>query len=444
MPADFETRQADWLDPLVAIEAILSTARPRPGVAIPLRDALGCVVADTVRARATLPPWDNSAMDGYAVRAADLEAAPAGQPVPLKVTGRSLPGVDPSRLGSVQAGCAFRIMTGAPVPEGADSVIRVEHTDAESGTPDQILIHDRSDAGRNVRPRGEDMLQGNEVLGSGSVITPGKAALLAAAGADPVCVYPRPRIYLLPNGDELRTAQEFDDVVAGLGIPETNGRMLEMAVSAAGGEPLLCPPVADSEEALSAAIQSAVSSNAWAIVTLAGASMGTGDLVKRVLDRHGFELAFWRVTMRPGSPFGFGAIKGPDGAEIPVFSLPGNPASAFVTFQLFVRPWLRAAAGHQQPFRVTSQAVTAEAFPSHPGLTCFHRVILEGGPDARTVRLAGKQASGLVTSLGQAEGLAVVPSGTDGCPAGTKVRIIHLDDVPGGGTGPGFETGVPA
>lgn len=436
MPADFETRTADWLDPLVAIENVLETAAPLTAEPTPLLEALGCVLVHPVLAQATLPPWDNSAMDGYAVRASDLDTQP---PISLRVTGESLPGVDPSRLAHVDLGTACRIMTGAPVPPGADSVVRVEHTDAEAGSSGVVVVANTGDAGRNVRPGGEDMRQGECVAQAGSRITPGLGALLAAAGADPVTVYRRPKVALIPTGDELKTADQFDQVRAGLGIPETNGRMLALAVLAAGAVPQLQAPVPDREEALREAIEAGM--DADVLVTLAGASMGTGDLVKRVLDGFGFNLHFWRVTMRPGSPFGFGVITRPGRPDLPVFSLPGNPASAFVTFELFVRPWLRRAGGHAAPFRPTTLAVTREAFPSNPGLSCFHRVVLSraenGGMQAR---LSGKQGSGLVTSLGDAAGLAVVPSAMNACPAGTELRVILLDDEMGSSPNPGFVT----
>ena len=440
MTAPFETRVPDWLSVGEAVRRVLTRANPLPPVALPLEAALGAVTADDVVARATLPPWDNSAMDGYAARTSDVRAARAHAPVELRVIGASPAGADPSRLPTVEAGTAVRIMTGAPLPPGADCVIRVEHTDAEADD-DVVRILDASDAGRNVRPRGEDMVAGDPLLPAGAEVTPGRAALLAAAGADPVAVHRPPRVRLVPTGDELRTAAAFDDVMRGLGIPETNGRMLSLATRAAGGVPELLAPVADDETALAGALRAL--DGVDVLVTLAGASMGTGDLVKEVLDAHGFRLDFWRVTMRPGSPFGFGWIEREGGPDLPVFSLPGNPSSAFVTFQLFVRPFLRAISGRTDLFRPVVDAVTEEEFPANPRLTCFHRVSLDVDDDGVvTAELTGPQGSGLVSGLAAADGLAVVPAGMERCPEGSRVEVILLDDGPPGIGRLGFEPGV--
>jgi molybdenum cofactor synthesis domain-containing protein len=333
-------------------------------------------------------------------------------------------------------------MTGAPVPRGLDSVVRVEDTDAESEAPGRVRILQDRDRERNVRRAGEDMLAGDPVLAAGEIVTPGRVALLAATGNDPVSVVARPRVVLLPTGDELRPAGDFDEVRAGDAIPESNGPTLAAACRAIAVPPTLLPPVPDDADALATAVSRAIE-DGDVLLTLGGASMGTADLVKDVLRGFDFELDFWRVKMRPGSPFSFGRIPREGRRSLAVFGLPGNPASAFVTFQVLVRPYLLAVAGHREIHRPVVDAIAAEPMKTHAERALFHRVVLEfdatGGLHAT---LAGAQGSGLVSSLGRAQGLAYVPPGPD-CPAGSPLRVLLLDDGPAGALEPGY-TEMPA
>jgi molybdopterin molybdotransferase len=431
---DFEIRTADWLGVEEARTRVLQAAaavRAAPE-RVPLSEVLGRALAEDLRATATLPPRDNSAMDGYAVRGDDVEGATPARPVMLDVTGLVRAGKVPSvRVG---AGEAVRIMTGAPLPEGADSVVRREDTDEEA-QPGRVRVFRDRDRGRNVRPAGQDMRPGDLVLESGRTVTAGTVGVLAALGCGDVLVHGRPRVAILVTGDELRRPQRYDDVRAGAGVPESNGPMLAAAVRLAGGVPLVVDPVPDERAALAAAVDRARGVDV--LVTVGGASMGETDLVKRVLDDAGFQQDFWRVRMRPGSPFSFGWLPAAGERRQPVFGLPGNPASAFVTFEIFVRPFLLTVGGHRRVWRRILKCRAVEDIDGAEGLTLFSRVSVDTTNRAPTVRLTGPQGSGLVHGLRDAEGLAVVPEGRSVVPAGEELDVILLEDVPRGGGDPG-------
>lgn len=418
----FETRAADWLPVLDAQRRILAACHPLPGEEVPLTEALGRALAEDLIARAALPPWDNAAMDGYAVRGADVAGATPADPKTLAVSGRLRAGArHPLPLAP---GGALRIMTGAPVPPGADSVIRVEDTDAEASPGQVRVLHDR-DVRRNVRPAGEDFRPGDVVLRSGQPIHAGTVGVLASLGLTRVRVGQRPRVTILTTGDELVGPERYQEVVEGSGVPESNGPMLAAAVAAAGGIATVLGPVPDDLEALAAAIQEA--RGAHAMVTVGGASMGEADLVKRALDRGGFVQDFWRVAMRPGSPFSFGWLPGAP-ERTPVFGLPGNPASAYVTFEVLVRPCLLRMAGHARVHRRRVTA-TAAAPLQGSGHTQFVRVRLHHQGALLVAEPAGPQGSGLSSGLAHVEALAVLPAGASVAP-GHPVDTILLDPGP--------------
>ncbi len=414
---------------------MVEAATPVAVTRVALAEALGLTVAHPVHARATLPPWDNAAMDGYAVRSHDVRGASSTQPVELLVVGRVLAGADD--LPRIAVGQACRIMTGAPMPPGADGVIRVEHTDAEAATTGRVRIHSDHDAGRNVRPGGQDMQAGDLMVAAGTRITPGWIAVLGAAGADPVEVYRRPVVAILTGGDELRPTHAFDDVAAGRAIPDSNAPMLAAAVTASGARALQLGPTRDDPDDLRRHL--AAATEADLIIAVGGASMGEADLLKRTLQDDGFELDFWRARIRPGSPLAFGHLPGSSGARrIPLLSLPGNPASAFVTYFLFGHPFIRRLAGDPTPHLPVVTAVAGERLGSVKGLCHFHRVFFEtDGDGERVARLAGPTNSGLVQTLGPAAGLAVVPEGVEALDAGEPVEVILIgaDDCR---RGPGF------
>lgn len=367
-----------------------------------LADSLGRALAEDLVADATLPPWNNSGMDGFAVRGKDLKGASKEFPIRLTVTRHVRAGDAPGP--EIGRGEAVRIMTGAPVPPGTDSVVRVEDTDAESDSG-IVQIFDDRDAGANVRPAGQDMRPGEKLLGLGHTITPGAVGVLASAGQGRVLVHARPHAAVLTTGNELRGPDQFEDVRSGVGIPDSNGPMTSAMVTGAGASVMQLGPSADDEIDLRNWIDKATDCDA--LITVGGASMGDADLVKRVLDQMGYRSGFWRVRMRPGSPVGFGWLPRGDRLQ-PVFSLPGNPTSAFVTFELLVRPFLLQLGGHRDIERRRIVCRTEEVIHTPAPLTYFLRVQLSGIGENARVRLTGPQGSGLVSGLGRAGGLAII------------------------------------
>ena len=439
--AGFQDLQADWLSCDEALTRILAGASPMPVTAVSASAALGRSIAEPVRARATLPAWRNSAMDGFAVRSGDLSGRGPGE-IRLPVAGESYPGEVPLRR--VPGGAAVRVMTGGPIPDGFDTVIRVEHTDgeAESGS---VVIARTDDLGRHIRAAGKDMQRGSKTVPAGTVVHSGSLPVIVASGCDPVPVYRRPRVGVLSSGDELVGVDQFDQVAAGRGIPDTNRAMTLAAVTEAGAVPVDLGVAADDPAVLHAKLEAV--GEVDVLVTTGGASMGEKDLFKRILLRLGFRLDFWRARVRPGSPLSFGHLPRPD-TPLPVFGLPGNPASAFVTFHVFVTPYLRARLGSARPRGITVVAHSEDALSSPLRLTHFLRVRLSGaGRVDRRERLAqagggragmqdpngglrcsltGPQGSGLVRSLCDADGLAVVPEGVGRVEAGDPVSVLLL------------------
>ncbi len=420
--AEFERLEADWLSYRDALDRVLADARPMPATSTAPARALGRSLAEPVVARATLPSWPNSAMDGFAVRSGELAGDPAGE-LRLPVAGQSYPGTVP--LEDIPPGAAVRVMTGGPIPVGFDSVIRVEHTDGEA-SPGFVAIHRTDDLGKHVRSPGKDMERGDETVPAGAVVHSGTLPVILASGADRVRVHRRPRVGVLSSGDELVGADRFDRVVEGRAIPDTNRGMIAAAVAEAGGVPVDLGVAPDDREALRETLGSVEGVDV--LVSTGGASMGEKDLLKRILLELSFRLDFWRARVRPGSPLSFGHLN-PDRRSLPVFGLPGNPASAFVTFHVFVVPYLRAMMGSRRPVGTTVTAVTETALACPPGLTQFFRVGLSGPSDADgRVRcaLTGPQGSGLVRSLRDADGLAMVPEGVGRIERNESAQVILL------------------
>jgi molybdopterin molybdotransferase len=417
----FESRSADWLGVDEALARILAGAQALGTHPAEITESLGYALAEDIVADATLPPFDNSAMDGYAVRSADVRGASGSAPVTLRVVGAIRAGEHPGS--EIREGETIRIMTGAPLPPGADSVVRVEDTDGESDR-DAVRILDDRDAGHNLRPAGQDMRSGERLLSSGHSITPGTVGVLAAAGRQSVLVYRRPTVAVMTTGDELRGPDRFDDVRNARGVPNSNGPMVAAAVSAAGGVPHSLANAADEPDDLRLRLAEAKEDDV--LITIGGASMGEADLVKRVLDELGYQHDFWRVRMRPGSPIGFGWL--PRGERLqPVFSLPGNPTSAFVTFEVLVRPFLMRLGGHSRTERRTVVCRAAEPIRTPADLTYFLRVTVEGPAGALTARLTGPQGSGLVSGLARASGLAIISEDVSGVDEGGDVRVTLID-----------------
>jgi molybdopterin molybdotransferase len=416
----FESRAADWLGVEEALARVMSAAHPLEQRTVALADAVGSALATDLVSDVTLPPWDNSAMDGYAVRAQDVRGASADAPVRLTVTRQVRAGDPPGA--PVGEGEAVRIMTGAPVPAGADSVVRVEDTDAE-GTAGVVLIRDDRDSGQNLRPAGKDMRPGEPLLPRGHRVSPGSIGVLAAAGFGAVPVHRPASVAVLTTGDELRGPDRFEDVRTGVGVPDSNGPMLAAMIADAGGTPVRLGIAADDPTALAERIVEAA--DADVLVTIGGASMGEADLVKRVMDGLGYEPDFWRVRMRPGSPVGFGWLPRGERRQ-PVFSLPGNPASAFVTFEVFVRPFLRRLGGHGRTDRRRIACRVTAPISTPAKLTHFLRVAVEGDGRDATIRLTGSQGSGLVSGLAKTEGLTIIPEDCSGLNEGDWVTVMLI------------------
>ena len=384
---------------------------------VPLLDAVGRVLATDAVASYTLPHWDNSAMDGYAVRAADIAHVNASAPVTLRVLETVAAGAF-ATVG-VGAGEAIRIMTGAPVPAGADTVVRVEDTD---GGIDTVEIRDVRDAGKNIRPRGEDFTTGDIVIEAGTPVAPAQVGVLASLGLSSVDVVRRPVVAILGSGDELVDLDRFHEVLAGRKIVTSNSYTLSALVRTAGGLPLLLGNASDTPESLRALLERA--RGADLIVTSAGASVGEFDYTREVLASLGATLDFWKVRMRPGAPIGFGDLHG-----TPWIGLPGNPVSAMVTFELFVRPVIRRMLGHSRLHRRPVTVVLDEPVSIGARLTHFFRGVVQVRDDGSLgARLTGPQGSGILTSMSRANALLIVPDDRPRCEVGERVHALLLSD----------------
>jgi molybdopterin molybdotransferase len=414
---------ADWLSVNEAKARVLALVSPLPSEDVPLAQALNRALAAPISAAATLPPWDNSAMDGYAIRGMDIVGALPNHPVELRVVGVACAGI--RWVGKVGPGDAVRIMTGGPLPDGADSVVRVEDTDGEEHAG-RLWVRSDHDRGRNVRLGGLDMQPGDPLLAVGDTMGPGGMAAAAATGLAVVSVHKRPRVGVLTSGDELRGPERFDDVRAGLGIPDSNGPLLLAAAAECGADAIGLGPVGDNVVAIRERIEEACSLDIDLLVTVGGASMGGTDLFREVLAAMGLTFDFWRVRMRPGSPFSAGRLPLEEGRALPVLGLPGNPASAFVTFHLFARAALRRLGGHRSIGLPPVTAVAGDRMAGGASLTHFPRVRIEAKDGALVAIPTGPQGSGLVKGLVQADGLAVVPEGVDAISAGSPVTVLLL------------------
>ncbi|GMA40803.1 molybdotransferase-like divisome protein Glp [Mobilicoccus caccae] len=399
---------------------ILSTVR----VAAPTRRALdgaqGCVLAEDLRSRVSLPGFDNSAMDGYAVLASDVERAGNPYPTRLPVEGDIAAGDTTRRR--LRPGTTFRIMTGAPVPEGADAVVPVEQTDAGV---ERVTIHEGVPHGRHIRPQGEDVGEGQIVLRAGTRLGPRQLALAAAVGHGDALVIPLPRVVVVSTGDELIDPGQ----VPGFGqVVDSNGPMLAAAARDLGVVASRVGGVADDPETVSRVLRQQLA-RADAIVTTGGVSMGAYDAVKAVLSELG-TVQFDRVAMQPGKPQGFGTL-GED--SVPVFTLPGNPVSSLVSFEVFVAPALRRMAGRPAFESAPVVARAEQGWTSPSSKTQFARVVVTSSDsEPLRVRLAGGQGSHVLGSLADAHGLAIVAPEVTEVKPGDEVLVLGLD-----GTTPG-------
>ncbi|MDZ7632436.1 MAG: gephyrin-like molybdotransferase Glp [Gemmatimonadaceae bacterium] len=396
-----------------AVARILAAVVVLPSEELAVRDALGRVLAEEIIAPYTHPMWRNSAMDGYAAHSSDIAGASSERPVTLTVRGTIAAGG--SAPAQVPRGSAWRIMTGAPVPDGVDTVIRVEDTNAGEA---QVQIRSDRDVQRNVRPRGEDFAAGDVLIARETWLRPAHIGLAAACGRSALSVVRAPRVAILTSGNELVDVDAFDAVLAGRRIVNTNGYALAAAVRDAGGEPIELGIATDDPVAIAAHIAAAPPFDA--LITSGGISVGAFDYTRDVIQRLGATLDFWRVRMRPGGPFGFGLLEGR-----PWFGLPGNPVSAMVTFELFVRPALLRMRGHHHVEREPVKVRLMEPVRTQGGLTHFLRAVVNENHD---VVLTGPQGSGMLTSMAHANALLIVPHDETSLAEGSTAFALLLHD----------------
>jgi molybdopterin molybdotransferase len=378
------------------------------------------VLGEDVLAQYDAPPFSNSAMDGFAVRAADVRAAAKDSPVTLKVSG-DIPAGSVQEA-SLEAGQANRIMTGAPMPEGADAVVPVEDTDFDyrdpaAQLPESVVIYTASASGQYVRSRGEDFKRGEVLLHKGQRIRAQDVGMLAMMGLSEVAVYEKPRVAVFSTGDELLPVEA--DLEPGK-IRDTNTYTLSALVESVGGQVVRLGIVPDQFAVVKQRLDEAAEAGVHLIVSSAGVSVGAFDFVRAVVEKHG-ELNFWRVNMRPGKPLAFGAYRG-----IPFVGLPGNPVSAFVGFEVFLRPALCKLAGQVGWERPVVQATLQESVESD-GRETYHRALISQADNGLFARLTGHQGSGNLYSLVRANGLIVIPAGVKKIPAGEQVETWLLD-----------------
>jgi len=372
-----------------------------------LLDAVGRVLAEQITATWDMPLWDNSAMDGFAVRQADC----SGIPCRLRVTGYIPAGARADGV-TVTPGCSVKIMTGAPLPEGADAVVPVEET--SEAACEEVMIRAEVTAGQHIRVRGEDVPAGEPVILAGTVIRPAEVSMLASLGRAVVMVYRRPVVAILSTGDELI---ELGRTPGAGEIINSNTVALAAAVLEAGAIPRIIGIARDNRESHREKLSEGLKADL--LVTSAGVSAGDRDLVRSVLDELGVRQLFWKVAIKPGKPIAFG-MKG----AVPVFSLPGNPVSSLITFEEFVRPAILRMAGLQQVIRPTFKAVLRDTIRNKESdRTSFMRIRLEREGDQFYAATSGKQQTGLLKTMVNAAAIAVVPPGRGLLAAGEEVDV---------------------
>jgi len=386
----------------------------------PLAEALGRVLTAPIIACDDLPPFANSSMDGYAVRAADLAGASGSTPVSLRVLADIAAGATPTVV--IQPGTAARIMTGAPMPSGADSVVPVEDTDepwrgGDRPLPEVVFIQRAVEAGAFVRHPGEDIRSGMTVLQAGHVLRPQEIGVLASLGIARVPVVRRPRVGILSTGDELVNIDA--DLTPGK-IRNSNSYAQAAQVLALGGVPVMLGVARDSEADIRARLDAAAAERVDLLISSAGVSVGAYDKVKEVLDGAG-DVAFWRVRMRPGKPLAFGSYSG-----IPYLGLPGNPVSAMVSFETFARPAILKLGGHTDFERPRVQAILLEDIRSD-GRESYLRAVVTRDERGYVALTTGSQGSHIMMSLVRANALLVIPEGVTEVTAGTPLTALMLD-----------------
>ncbi|NDJ62481.1 MAG: molybdopterin molybdotransferase MoeA [Chloroflexi bacterium] len=403
-----------------ALERILSHITRLPAETVALTEALGRVLAADMRAEIALPPFANSSMDGYAVRAADTLGAADDTPQQLHPI-MDIPAGAPVPDQSLAEGQAARIMTGAPLPAGADAVIPMEQTDQgwaageNPPLPEAITVRQAVAAGAYVRPVGEDVQVGQVVLNAGTLIRPQELGMLASLGHSAVSVVRRPRVALLSTGDEL---VDVNEALTPGKIRDSNSYTLFGLIMLYGGTPIRIPIVRDTLDDARRRFEEALSHQPDVVISSAGVSVGTFDVVRTVLTELG-QVNFWRVNVRPGKPLAFGQLRG-----VPFFGLPGNPVSAMVTFDVFVRPTLLKLTGRPDALP-TIEAALAEDLRSD-GRRSYLRVTLDSADGRYIATTTGTQSSGALSSMLRADGLLIIPEGVTQAQAGDRFKVRLL------------------
>ena len=395
-----------------ALDKVLSHIKPLGAEKVSILEALGRVIAEDIDAHRDIPPLDNSGMDGYAVRSEDIRNADANHPVRLNVIEDLPAGFISSRI--VGKGEAIRIMTGAPIPRGADTVIPVEDTTKEG---DFAAILRPGLPGENIRRAGEDVKKGERVVSKGDLIRPAEIGMLASVRRSFVSVYQSPVVAILCTGEEL---VDVDGVLDEGKIVSSNSYALAAQVKECGAIPVQLGIARDRKEEIKEKLLQGL--RADVILSSAGVSVGDYDFVKDVLRDLGIEMVFWRVAMKPGRPLAFGTIEGK-----PVFGLPGNPVSSMVSFEQFVRPSLLKMMGHLRIFRPMIEAILKGEIHKEPGRRHFVRASVIFERDHYSVTTTGAQGSGILRSMVKANGFVVIPEGREIVRAGEKVKVQLLD-----------------
>lgn len=414
MSAEPHVHDHDAADGLVSVEdarrRVLSRIRALSPLSLPLTDAYGCVAAEDVVAGEDLPEFASSAMDGFAVRATDVAGAKPSEPVKLTITGRALIGHRPE--GVVGSGEAMRIATGAPIPAGADTVVPIENATLE--TEGLVRVLDGPGPGTHVRPRGEDVREGDVLIPAGKRLGAPELGLLANAGRPAPLVHPRPRVVVLSTGDELVPPTEVPSFGQ---VRDANAFTIFGALREMGAMPVMAGIIRDDVESLREAVF-AYEIQADAFVSSGGVSVGERDVVKAAFFRRG-EVDFFKVAMQPGMPQGFGHVEGK-----PYFGLPGNPVSVFVSVEVFVRPAILTMMGRRHIFRPEVSAKLAAEVRGPRGKLQFARVEVRRERGGWTATPTGARGSNLLSTVARANGLAMIPAGTETAPAGSSVRVM--------------------
>jgi len=396
-----------------ALEQVLKEFHPLEPERVPILQALGRVLAEDVHADADIPPYANSSMDGYAVLAADTAGASRETPTHLHVVDELAAGYVSETV--VTSGTAIRIMTGAPIPPGADAIVQVEETRTVG---ERVEVFTTVQVGQFIRPAGEDVHRGERVLSQGTLVRPQEVGMLATLGHKAASVIRRPRVAILATGDEVVA---IDAPLAPGKIRNANSYSNAAQVIRYGGIPILLGIARDRERELTEKIRAGLAQGVDLFLTSGGVSVGDFDLVKKVLAAEG-EINFWRVRMKPGKPLAFGHIGG-----VPVLGLPGNPVSVMVSFEMFARPALLKMQGRTDWERPVVAATLMNAVTHKDSRRHYLRARIEAQDGEYRAYLTGEQGSGILSSMVKANGLAIIPEEWTHAPAGARVQAIPLD-----------------